>query len=150
MNSRIVFTILIYCFSLLFLSCKDKSERLSASEPAEVLSKEIPQDFIQFYLKFFADTSYQKEHIVFPLKMQSDGQPWTAEDWTYHKPFNDEGGFQQEFLNMKGLILETISDPKGMYKMERRYMKSGDAYELIYFTVMNAFENSDDWESTSQ
>lgn len=134
---------------LFICACKNNdkpADHNHSYNSAESFSSDLPQDFLPFYLKFFSDTVYQKKQIVFPLKMQSDGQPWTAEEWVAHKPFNEAGAFQQEFLNMNGLILETISDPKGMYKMERRYMKSGGDYNLIYFTVMNAFENSEDWE----
>lgn len=138
--------IIFFFLGLVFMACRDKNSYTTVHDHSEVFTRDLPQDFLQFYLKFLSDSLYQKEHIVFPLKMQADGQPWTSDQWKTHQPFNDDGSFHQEFLNMNGLILETISDPKGMYKMERRYMKSGGNYNLIYFTVMNAFENSEDWE----
>lgn len=146
----------LFLFLVLLMSvssCKDKAEahdhehNHDHEHHVQVYSKDIPQDFLKFYLSFLSDTSFQKAHIVFPLKTQADGTPWLAENWNCHKPFSDDGNFLQEFLNLNGLIIETISDPKGMYKMERRYMRAADSYNLIYFTVMNAFENSEDWES---
>jgi len=138
---------IFFLLLVIFLSaCRQSSHQEHTHTHEEIISQEVPQAFLKFYMKFLSDTTYQKSHIVFPLKSKADGTPWLAEEWECHRPFDDNGEFQQQFVNMNGLILETISDPKGMYKMERRYMKSNDGYDLIYFTVMNAFENSEDWD----
>ncbi len=131
--------------SILLVSCRDQSTQQNGHTHQEIITQDIPQAFLKFYMNFLSDTTFQKEHILFPLKQKADGTKWTREEWVCHKPYNDNGEFQQQFSNMNGLILETISDPKGLYQLERRYMPSGDSYAMIYFSVMNAFENSDDW-----
>lgn len=148
MKKHRIYTSILATLALLVLvgtACKDKQSAHIGHTHSQVVSQEIPQEFLKFYMRFLSDTIYQKDHILFPLKQKIDGTKWTKEGWTCHKPYNDDGSFQQQFTNMNGLILETISDDKGMYKMERRYMPSDDSYKMIYFTVMNAFENSDDW-----
>ncbi len=134
---------------LAFVSCKDKQETVSqtAVAPDLEISKEVPADFLQFYMKFFADTTYQLSHIVFPLKMKSDSTYWQKEDWVYHVPFSDDSGqFKQEFIHVKGLVLETISDEKKLFKVMRRYIKTDDGYNLIFYSKQNAFENTEGWE----
>ncbi len=147
-NSVTYYVLTLALFVLLGTACKDQQPSHIGHAHAAVVTQEIPQSFLKFYVRFLSDTTYQKNHILFPLKQKADGTKWTKDDWAYHKPYNEEGGLQQEFTNINGLILETISDGKGMYKMERRYMLSGDSYSMIYFNVMNAFENSDDWSKS--
>ena len=135
--------------ALAFVSCKGKEEAASqaAVSPGLQLSKEVPADFIQFYMKFFADTTYQLSHIVFPLQMKSDGSYWQKEDWTYHVPFSDDTGeFVQEFQHINGLVFESISDSKKLFQVTRRYSKADNGYNLIYYTKQNAFENTEGWE----
>jgi len=136
--------------ALAFVSCKNggqSGEAIHAHGEDVVLSNEVPADFVQFYMKFFADTTYQLNHIVFPLKMKNDNTYWQKDEWEYHKAFSDDTGqFKQEFVHVKGLVLETISDDKGLFKVMRRYIKRDDGYDLIYYTKQNAFENTEGWE----
>ena len=129
---------------LLFTACRDQQSHTGHTHE-QVVTQEIPQEFLKFYMNFLSDTTYQKDHIIFPLKQQADGSMWTKDDWVCHQPYKDNDTYQQQFSNLNGLILETIADGNGMYRMERRYMQSDDSYALIYFSVMNAFDNSDDW-----
>lgn len=134
-------------FLLLLLGCRQDKNSHSHVHEESVLTSDLPEDFLAFYLKFHSDPEYQLEHIVFPLKEKKDGTVWEKENWVTHKPFEDhDGQYKQSFLNMNGLIMETIRDASGMFTIERRFIKSGDAYNLIYYVVINAFENSDDWE----
>lgn len=133
---------------LLLVSCKQDKDHSSHNHgDSSLISSDLPEDFLSFYMKFHSDENFQKQSIIFPLKVKADGTSWEKEDWVMHKPFDDQGGqFQQSFLNMNGLIIETIGEGTGMYKMERRYIKSGGAYKLIYYEVVNAFDNNDEWQ----
>lgn len=128
-------------------SCKQGSDHNHNHQTDEsVLTSDLPQDFLKFYLKFHSDPDFQLQQIIFPLKEKRDGSTWEKEGWVIHKPFEDfEGQYTQSFLNLNGLIMETIRDGSGMYTIERRFIKSGEAYNLIYYKVINAFENSEDW-----
>lgn len=129
----------------LMLSCKDK---VAESNPKEYLTSDVPEDFLGFYLKFHSDSSYQMEHIVFPLKQKEDGTPWNKDEWSLHKPFNDhKGQYSQSFVNMNGLIIEFIKDTQGIFSMERRFMKAGTGYNLIYYKIENILNDSEDWEA---
>ena len=128
------------------LSCKNKTPEVT-SDLSDIISTEIPSEFLDFYMKFHSDSIYQVEHIVFPLKQKSDGTYWDKEGWRMHQPFNDHGGqFQRQFLSIKSIVIEKITSGNGMYEVVKRYTKTEDGYDLIYYTVMNAFENSEDWE----
>jgi len=132
----------------ILLSCKNNTSTHSGHTHELHFSEELPQDFLMFYVKFHGDALYQKEHILFPLKVKEDGTPWLKEEWITHQSFDDQGGqFSQKFMNMSGLIIEKIESVDKLFKMERRFMKNQDAYQLIYYKVENAFEGSDDWES---
>ena len=145
MNTGIQLLLIIGIISTVMMSCKDRSVQHTDHTHPEIVTQDIPQEFLKFYMNFLSDTTFQKEHILFPLKQKSDGAKWAKAEWVCHKPYNNNGQFQQQFSNMNGLILETITDPKGLYQLERRYMPSGNSYAMIYFSVMNAFENSEDW-----
>ncbi len=127
------------------MACKkDNKSRVTSTEE---LSEEIPSEFLQFYMKFHSDSLYQMSHINFPLDKKSDGSKWTEEEWTLHKPFSDANGeYRQTFRNFGGIILEFVNDNHGYYNMEKRYVQTGDGYQLIYYHIINAFERSDDWE----
>ncbi len=133
---------------LILVSCKQERDHANHNHgDPSLISSNVPDDFLSFYLKFHSDADFQRDNIIFPLKVKADGTSWEKEEWVMHKPFDDHGGqYQQSFLNMNGLIIETISDGTGMYKMERRFVKSDNSYNLIYFEVVNAFENSEDWQ----
>ena len=140
--------LLMVTFSLFVLGCKNQSAESSAqSDVDEVLSNELPEDFLGFYMRFHSDSLYQLDHIVFPLKMKGDSSAWLAEEWKMHKPFNDHSGeYVQNFVNMNGLIFEYIQDKRQIFKMERRFIKADEGYDLIYYKVDNILNDSQDWE----
>lgn len=146
MRSSTIITLIVISF-LLLTSCRQGQNDGHNHDVESQLTSDLPEDFLSFYLKFHSDTDYQVEHVIFPLKIKRDGSSWQKEDWVTHKPFEDhDGQYKQSFLNMNGLIMETIRDGSGMYTIERRFIKSGEDYNLIYYKVVNAFENSEDWE----
>lgn len=143
---KIIFGCLLLIFLTIALSCRnsDISAKVENSEAA--LSDELPSDFLPFYMRFFSDTTYQKAHIVFPLKMKDDSTYWQKDNWAYHVAFNDDSGeFQQSFKHINGLVFESISDSKNLFRVERRYIRTSDGYDLIYYTKQIAFENTEGW-----
>ena len=128
-------------------SCKQNNSESSIAIDDSIITNDVPSDFLDFYMKFHSESTFQIAHIVFPLAEKKDGSHWQKEDWQLHKPFDDsDGQFQRQFTNVGGLILEVISDGTGMFTIERRFASSGDSYNLIFYRVINAFENSEDWE----
>jgi hypothetical protein len=134
------FKILIFalCSAVLF-SCKEKVQE----EP----KTEIPEDFVEFYNLFHTDTTYQLDHIHFPLEGMPALSPdsdlqgfsfwWEREGWKIHKPFDDNGGtFNRAFSNFAGIITETISDDSGHFSMMRRFSKMNGEWMLIYYKEM--------------
>lgn len=128
------------------VSCKN--EKISLEEVQ--FKEEIPPDFLNFYDQFHGDSIFQMNHIIFPLQMQSDSTPWLKENWTLHKPFSSQSGeFQRKYFHLNGIVIEQISDSKGYYNIERRFSKSGNSYNLIYYKSTNVFEQSE-FEKTQE
>ncbi len=126
-------------------SCKEKAA--PASDISDYISSDLPSDFLGFYQKFHSDSLYQISHVIFPLKEKEDKSLWQLSEWRMHKPFDDLGGqYQQKFANLNGIIIENIYDVKGLFKMERRFIKDTDGYNLIYYNFTNAFDDNEQWE----
>ncbi len=108
---------------------------------------ESDHDFDVFYDKFLSDSSYQINHIQFPLAGRSyaSGQQhsdfkWQREDWSIHRSFDpQETGFSSSFSKISDeFIIETILLNTGEYGMERRFSKFGnDGWHLIYFSDLH-------------
>lgn len=142
--------ILIYlCSVIICLSaCRHDKGQNATEDLSEMFSSELPEDFLSFYMRFHTDSLYQIEHVIFPLQMKADSSYFYPEDWRMHRPFADQGGeYQQGFININGLIIEKIVSANQVFRMERRFSKSGGAYNLIYYHVDNAFSNNSDWEA---
>lgn len=135
-------------FICLFLyCCKGDQSRVNEAEATKLFSSDLPEDFLSFYMQFHTDSLFQIDHIVFPLKMKRDSSAYLAEEWSMHRPFSDQDGeYEQSFVNMNGLIIEHIISTNQIFRMERRFVKSDGSYNLIYYHVNNAFTNSKDWE----
>ena len=130
---------------ILFFSCKNDSK--TSSTPSEENAVDIPSDFLDFYTKFHSDSLFQMNHIVFPLSQKSDGSKWQRDSWKLHKAFDSQNGaFIRSFDNFNGIIFEYIVEKTGAYKIEKRYSKSGDSYNLIYYTSQIRMEG---WDSVT-
>lgn len=139
---------LTFCILLISVawSCKNNSSTSSTPNETEIITNDIPSDFLNFYLRFHSDPAFQLDHIVFPLKQSSDSTNWERDDWVIHKAFNDLGGeYKQELRNFNGIIIELISDQHGYLNLERRFVKTGNEYKLIYYTSTNLFEENEEW-----
>ena len=140
----------VACVGLtLLLSCKGEKSAVPTEE--SIITQDVPSDFLDFYFKFHSDSLYQISHIVFPLKQMQNGESWQKEEWKIHKPYDDHGGqYQRQFVNLSGIIIEKISDGSGIYSMERRFIKSNDGYDMIFYQVINALNNSPEWEKEGE
>lgn len=123
----------------LFFSCKNENantqDKSQKGEPIDILTVEIPSDFIPFYEQFHTDSLFQINHIVFPLAQKEDGTKWQRNQWIMHTPFDSQGGaFSRSFENFNGIIFEYIVEKSGAFKIEKRYSKTTDSYQLIYYT----------------
>lgn len=131
----------LLCLSVcLMMSCKQAAP---SNPPVEEIV-EIPEDFVPFYQAFHSDSLYQMEHILFPLKGQSDSTQWSQADWVMHHPIdNSSGEFRRSLDNFQGIIIETITHDKGLFNMVRRFAKLGDDWHLIYYNVKTISFGSD-------
>ncbi len=137
------FILLLVILSII-TSCKESVKKDFVTKSEEVLTMEIPSDFVTFYNKFHSDSIYQMNHIVFPLAEKSDGSKWQKENWKLHKAFNDQGGaYQRTFDNFSGIIFETIVEKTGAFKIVKRYSRINDDYNLIYYSSKVSLEG---WE----
>jgi hypothetical protein len=139
MKFRFIFLILF----IVFQACKSDTSQVDPPE-ASLFKEEIPQDFLGFYDRFHSNIDYQMNHIIFPLQEKSDSTLWQKDEWLMHKPFDTQDGeFSRSYTHLNGIVVEVIQDQNGLFKVERRFSKSRDGYDLIYYKITNAFENSD-------
>lgn len=135
-------TILFFCF-LAFFSCRNEQQKGST-----IVQNEVLESFETFYKRFHQDSAYQMEHVVFPLtgldNMQGQKgddriKVWRAEDWKVHQAIDfNSGEYNREITIVnRGLIEEEISHRTGMFRIFRRFSKSGEDWELIFYSVMN-------------
>lgn len=126
----------IILFSFLgFAACKNKSN-----------SKTDSSDFEAFYEKFHADSLFQMEHILFPLPgvpaLVLEGSLdttfyWQQSDWLMHRDFDAEKtGFTRVWQDLGNMIQEEICDKQGNC-LERRFMREGKTWQLIFYKGMN-------------
>lgn len=145
-----MFNKLYLFFFILIVSCKSESPEVATGQ-VSLFKDEIPQDFLSFYDRFHSDSLYQLEHVIFPLKQKKDSSMWNMDEWLMHKPFNAQGGeFTRSYTHLNGIVVESINDKNGLFSVERRFSKSSDDYNLIYYEVRNAYENSDFEEDTEE
>ncbi len=123
--------------AFLIISCNSKKSN-------QDVFTAMPEDFVSFYDQFHADTSFQIEHIHFPLEGMPALQPgsdlegfsfwWERKGWKFHKPFDDmNGSFKRNFSSFANIITETIYDQSGQFSMVRRFSKMDGQWKLIYY-----------------
>ncbi|MBT8219238.1 MAG: DUF4348 domain-containing protein [Bacteroidia bacterium] len=125
-------------------SCQLKS-RNEAPEQSQTL---IPEDFLDFYVKFHEDSLFQLNHIRFPLQgapsmmdtlIDLNAFRWTKQDWIIHQPFDESNEEFERSLEVltEDMIVEKITHINRSVGMERRFAKSEDGWHLIYYIGMN-------------
>lgn len=122
--------------AIAFFGCQEKEDK-------------VMKEFKAFYETFHQDTSFQMEHIIFPLEGYPAGADsliasgekyyWQREDWRPHQPYDFENGeFSHQFIQYSdNLIAERIEHNSGSHGMLRRFAKYGDDWYLIYYVAAN-------------
>ena len=134
---------ILILFVTLCISCKN------SPEPSMNATEKLPQDFVDFYEKFLQDSSYQMNHIQFPLEgIPNRANPetddlehfrWKQEDWVLHHDFDPQkSGFNRNFIIVtEDLIQENVVHKNHKYALERRFSKSNGKWQLIYYAGLN-------------
>lgn len=139
-------TFLLLVLTLSLFSCRQRSTQVP---------KELPVDFQVFYELFHRDSSYQMEHIVFPLEGLPDyantetweGKPfvWLEDNWEMHRPWKGSEEFRQEWAILaEGMIRERLIHTSRPIMTERRFAKMGDDWFLIYYAGLNTYHQVQD------
>ncbi|MEN9610336.1 MAG: hypothetical protein RLZZ628_1150 [Bacteroidota bacterium] len=126
----------IALIALLFTTCRGKKSAKNTG---------LSADFQQFYEKFHADSAYQMAHIQFPVagadsySSDPNPRPWTPENWIIHKPLIDSLVRSEFTLKMENppLVVESIFHKSAAFAAERRFLKSGNEWYLIYYMALN-------------
>lgn len=129
---------------ILFTNCKkDKNSKVESKEQ----SQELPNDFVEFLDTFEIDSTFQMNHITFPLEgaVRAEAEnadsmmpyKWRAYKWKLHHKFNNyESIFVRKFLLFnETTIIEKTSGVSGLFQMERRFAKMNNGWNLIYYSV---------------
>ena len=136
-------TLLLFAMLLAF-SCKNKPK-------SEAIATSVGEEFDAFYQKFHTDTAYQKAHIQFPLPglpsfadsitLVEKDYFWDKDLWVYHKlPDLDSSGFKRIINPMsESMLTEILINKKEKAAMERRFVKLGNDWYLIYYAGLNGF-----------
>lgn len=113
--------------------------------------KEIPQDFMQFYKSFHGDSLYQVDHISFPLEglpsyakkeELEDGKfYWSKDKWRFQRSIDFEfSDFERVLIPINDfLIEETILHKRDKLAIQRKYIKFGEEWTLIYYSGLNPY-----------
>ena len=131
---------------LLLNGCRDKVVTSNEVINVESVVDTLPDDFVSFFNQFHEDSSYQIDHINFPLEgmpaTTGDGDTipteryfWQKENWKKHNRFTDPGGnFDHWYVVVNERIIEHWIQMKGtnLY-MKRRFAKFEDGWYLIYY-----------------
>ncbi len=137
---------LIFIIGALFIfSCTSKPKPSSRVAQHSVV---LPGDFLDFLDEFHTDIDFQKSHIIWPLQglptmMDSSyvegSYRWTQKDWVMHQEFDDlNDEFEQTYsMFSDDMVIEHILHINGSMGMERRFSRSTDSWNLIYYAGMN-------------
>ena len=136
----VLFLIMIVFF--IFGGCKDSQGDVLQKEEI----RELPASFVTYYTNFHSDSTYQMNHIIFPLKgrvsiIDSNGvnsveKIYEEESWQLHKPFYDSASYNQTFQMLGDqIVTETIVDKMGLLEIERRWGMMDSSWYLISYNI---------------
>ncbi len=113
---------------------------------------DLPADFAAFYEKFHQDSVFQMEHIHFPLEgLPEHADPefigdepyyWSQDQWVYQKSdFRQSKDYDAVYSNLADILIEEkITEKKYGLVVIRRFAKSGDGWNLIYYAGLNKYK----------
>lgn len=122
-----------------------------ARKPDGSAPLELPVDFQVFYELFHRDSTYQMEHIVFPLagfpdyaapeQLQPGAFAWEESEWTLHTgKITENSDFQKETVILTDqMIRERLIHKTRALMTERRFAKMGEEWFLIYYAGINPY-----------
>ncbi|MDZ7876375.1 MAG: DUF4348 domain-containing protein [Saprospiraceae bacterium] len=133
---------------LFVVSCKPSPPTLRQEETTG-----LPPDFIAFYEKFHADSTFQMAHISFPLEgypMSPDSATlannfrWTADKWVMHRGsmFVDSLYTRRFDSPLPTVITEIIMQKAENFGTYRRFLKRDDSWYLIFYSDMNRIDSN--------
>lgn len=144
---RLISYFLFVFLILMTTACKQKVKKhplvTGIKEQAET-----PADFQKFYISFHTDSTYQMDHILFPLEgipaAVTDGQDpadfkWEKEDWKLHSLDHfdaDTYTIRRDVID-SSVITEYIQDKASGFGIKRRFAKFDNRWFLIYYSAMN-------------
>lgn len=140
---------LMFAFQKIMKEKDRPVEQVVTTQSQIPVATNIPPDFLVFYAQFHSDSAYQLEHINFPL----EGFPayadsvtvaektfrWEKENWNVHRNMEErKQSFHENLVQVSdGLIFEYIPTGDKKLWMERRFLKTGNEWRLIYFSDLN-------------
>jgi hypothetical protein len=121
-------------------------------DPASI-EQSLPGDFMDFIEKFQTDSSYQMDHITFPLMGLPSGSDstnslrdfrWHRDDWVLHRAFEDpNNAYMHDYIMVDDqFIIERIRLKAAPFGMERRFARLGEEWNLIYYAAMNQMKKN--------
>lgn len=144
---------LMFAFQKIMNDKDPAVEEIQATTSPSNSVADLPTDFLVFYTQFHSDSSYQMEHIDFPLEglpeladssiLEEGNFYWKKEEWKMHKNFDARKESFSQNLNLvsDGLIFEFIpaseEDNKQNLWIERRFLKANGDWRLIYYSGLN-------------
>ncbi len=148
--SKKLFLLLFIVPVIALFSCKNGSQSQIQDTnkiKADTSLNKLPDDFLEFYIKFHHDSVFQMNHITFPLEgaINAAGTKrdsmipyrWRKEKWQLHHEFDSYNNiFTRRFYKFSNnMIIEKITGVNDLFKMERRFGKLHDGWNLIYYSV---------------
>lgn len=140
-----------------FSACSEKQAKKGNGDSPEELeaadSLDLPADFLAFYQVFHADSAFQTDRIIWPLKGlpdQADAETILGDhfyhqrdDWTIHRELVDPGNEFDHYFALvdERLIVERIQTRATNLGMERRFAKMDGKWYLIYYAGMNPMKS---------
>lgn len=133
-------------FLFMIIACQPREYSGNADDAMEVMV--LPDDFIEFYDRFHADSSYQIEHIVFPLSLKhrdttttDTAYELTASNWQFHRKIAPDDYWSIEYYQpVEGVIVEHIFSRLDGFWIERRFAKSTVDWYLIYYSGLQQMD----------
>lgn len=145
MPNKFNFIVFILTTLILLISCnqKNSSEVVESDLPESEVTISFPDGFIDYYDRFHTDSSFQMNHIVFPLRSktvtidstgtESSEMVYTAENWKMHKPFQNDDSYTRTHQVIGNMVIEKIQDNMGLLEIERRWGVIDSTWNLIFY-----------------